>query len=1521
VTVTPDALALLDRLERAEASLLVWGVTDGVLTQRDIDESIRDLTDGDQASAHALLAELLDSQLLLRTRIEGSEVFRSRMAETVRLAATLRQLFESNAVSTKWRTAPRLVGDFRFSVRPRCYPNRNLTVDDVVARVDPNLLTPPIVEQALRKLLATTGGNASTHAAFQADAAARILEALTGSRSTGTVITAGTGSGKTIAFYAPTFAWITEQIDRVGGPWTKVVAIYPRNELLKDQFAQAFAAARALDDLLPTGRRITVGAYFGLVPHEMSVRSVTYAGWRQLGAGFLCPYMRCPACGEDSLVWREGKEYLVCHRDSCGASVSSEDLPLSRAAVSKRPPDVLFTTTEMLNRGLCNSWTTPIFGVGKAVRAPRAILLDEIHTYGGLHGASVGLLLRRYRNALHVPVQLIGLSATLRDAQAFFATLTGLPTPSVALITPASDELVEEGAEYLLALRADPTSGASVLSTTIQTAMLTRRMLDPWDERRTDGAVGRRVFLFTDKLDIANRLFFDLKDAEGQDDRGRPAPWRRQGSLANLRSTEFAREQGDTGARATGGQLWEATEEIGFRLEGSPFVIDRTTSQDAGVDPRADVVVATASLDVGFNDPEVGAVIQHKAPRRNSQFLQRRGRAGRSRKMRPWTIVTLSDFGRDRVAYEAYDLLFDPELEPQALPVGNRHVQRMQATYSLLEWLEAGIGDRGSMWQDMVGPPRKSSGALNEERWRRLGERRAKTLRLLEQLLADDGMQRTFAAHLAEALAISPDEVERLLWDPPRALLTAVVPTAIRRLTTCWSTAAAGPATDYTLPDNPLPDFVPRSLFQSLNTPDVQLQVPAPGGGFEFEALEIDTTLREYCPGNVSQRLGVRRRRDRHWVPTADPTHGIQSEVDIRPWVLQAEDLGVYPIGAGDEQTIQVLRPLELRLDVVPRPVKSSSSGFPIWATSISPDRHSEELDLSAEGRWEAIVGPVEFFTHSAGTGVDVCRYMIGAHISRVTGTGVADGEATFVRSTDAGFERIGLGYQFDVDAVRICFPWPASDLVDPRGSGPVSRALRVGLFLEAVEAAGTLAELTSDLGRRQLGELYVTAIVCEAVSRSLDLRDAAAEIRPRLAARLAQIADQQGEVLRSDAGATSEDELTEIAQARRGLERLKGLLHDFPLVVDRLDQHAEMLWQPESAAVDRFVRRRYAATVGAAFLLAFQRMCPDADLDQVVVDLDANVAGSEPEVAGEVWLTETSAGGGGVIEEVRLEAMSSPRRLMRLVEAGLAPSDLELVDAELTRALQIALDDAEVAHALDGARAALAGRHGIRESREAVAGLHRQLGERGTLMAHPVIAAISARLLRPGASASADRALSGLRSQWEAEEERLGIEIPLRAFAFAAAASDSGAAADFVSATLGTQATGESATRYALLVSILWPRGEDVRARTLPAPNYYSHNPATDRRLLLAALPPASAPVDVTSSMWRVEADEALVRQGETLLRAPRYGTRALRQALLDFAGRPSEIGFLHLFPTLFGVSISPEAVEAALFVREFET
>ena len=109
-----------------------------------------------------------------------------------------------------------------------------------------------------------------------------------------------------------------------------------------------------------------------------------------------------------------------------------------------------------------------------------------------------------------------------------------------------------------------------------------------------------------------------------------------------------------------------------------------------------DVIVATASLEVGFNDPEVESVIQHKAPRNVAQFFQRKGRAGRLRSMRPWTVIMLSDYGRDQLAYQAYDQLFDPELPVRTVPLANRYVQRMQAVYSLIDFLGASLQAKGA---------------------------------------------------------------------------------------------------------------------------------------------------------------------------------------------------------------------------------------------------------------------------------------------------------------------------------------------------------------------------------------------------------------------------------------------------------------------------------------------------------------------------------------------------------------------------------------------------------------------------------------------------------------------------------------------------------------------------------------------------------------------------------------------------------------------------------------------------------
>ena len=98
---------------------------------------------------------------------------------------------------------------------------------------------------------------------------------------------------------------------------------------------------------------------------------------------------------------------------------------------------------------------------------------------------------------------------------------------------------------------------------------------------------------------------------------------------------------------------------------------------------------------MGYNDPRVGLVLQHKAPHDAAAFIQRRGRAGRIRGTRPWTVVALSDYGRDRLAYQAYETLFAPVIPARNLPTGNRFVLKIQGTQALLDWLGGQLASAG----------------------------------------------------------------------------------------------------------------------------------------------------------------------------------------------------------------------------------------------------------------------------------------------------------------------------------------------------------------------------------------------------------------------------------------------------------------------------------------------------------------------------------------------------------------------------------------------------------------------------------------------------------------------------------------------------------------------------------------------------------------------------------------------------------------------------------------------------------
>jgi len=1077
----------LDTLERKEVQLLSWGVVDGGFSEDELEELAEEFLTDKEADEDVwdFLDEMIEERrLLFELNLRGNRRFRTRMAEAVRLFARLRQLFPNN----NWQTAPTLVADYRFQIRPRVYPRRHISPEKAIAQLEAEKLLNPIRQKALEAMLHSPNRGELHLADFQLRATIQMLRNLNSTKSRGTIVCAGTGTGKTLTFYLPALSHIAGLVKK-NQFWSKGLAIYPRNELLKDQFSETYIEARRLDAVLQAEgkRKILIGAFFGLTPRKASLEDKQLNRWQSEAGGFTCPYLRCPRC-EGALSWRRadveaGKERLSCINQPCSAVIQEDEVVLTRDRMVKTPPDLVFTTTEMLNRSMGDSQYGHVFGIG-AEKPPQMVLLDEVHTYTGIHGAQVAYLLRRWQKVINKKVQFTGLSATLQSAEDFFTQLTGLSPGSVKEISPGED-LLAEGMEYQLVLRGDPVSGTSLLSTSIQTAMLLRRVLDPSENPPSHGIYGSRVFAFTDDLDVTNRLFHNLLDAEGRDSWGRPMA-RRQ-PLAVLRSHGAA----NSAERLIAGQSWHLCEEIGHALQ-IPLSIGRTSSQDTGVTPDSDAIVATAALEVGFNDPEVGAVMQHKAPRDMASFLQRKGRAGRRRTMRPWTVVVLSDYGRDRIAYQGYDILFNPILEKRSLPIANRYVLRIQAVFAFMDWVAQQLPARtskGGVWNDFASPSTYASVRQRQE------------ITLIENILETEVGQRDLEAYLQSALHLAKDEVESILWEPPRSLMMAVLPTLLRRLKSGWKRIplhSDESEQDYQVPFAPLPDFVPPNLFSDLLLPEVTITTPPATRNSEPDVnpMPIVQALKTFAPGRATRRFGVQHIRATHWIAPPDLQRSEQ-ELTVEDYCSEFEEAGNFQFWQdGQVVDIRCVRPWALNPTQVPNHVAITSNAQLEWRTQIVPPDSGTKLDLPQGSPWCQIIEEVCCFTHSQQSPVEVRRFAIASHANlRFRNGGELDTTIRFTQKQDGCSAAIGFAQS--VDALVFRFRIPASFRISPSDANREKiRAFRTAYFRHRVLTDEGLCASTNVFQRDWLCQIYLSMLSARALADKVSLAEAFEALR-----------------------------------------------------------------------------------------------------------------------------------------------------------------------------------------------------------------------------------------------------------------------------------------------------------------------------------------------------------------------------------------------------------------------------------------
>jgi hypothetical protein len=1133
----------------------------------------------------------------------------------------------------------------------------------------------------------------------------------------------------------------------------------------------------------------------------------------------------------------------------------------------------------MLNRSLSNSTNGRLYGIGKGATAPRLVLLDEVHTYEGTTGAQVAYTLRRWKHAVQYTVRptFVGLSATLEGPSSFFSDLTGVPKHRVTSIQANPDEAISH--EYMLALRSDPFSGPSTLSASIQAAMLLGRIMDPIHTKTSDDIFGQRVFLFTDDLDVTNRLYDDLASAEGLMKRsGRYVSNPRRDTLAALRNPR--RESEDPNLFHEG-QSWRLAEKIEHDLSRS-LQVDRVSSQDSGLASDASLVVATSSLEVGFDDDRVGAVLQHKAPRGSASYLQRKGRAGRKRKMRPWTCVVLSAYGRDQATYQNYEQLIDPVLDTKSLPLQNRYVLRIQATYACLDWLCSQLAPQFKYvdaWQNLRRPANTSFQQSLQEAYREL---------IADILDEPDGKKgRALMKHIRTALDVSKQENHVLLWEEPRSIFLGVLPTLHRRLRGKWNLYGAAGTTERS--KAPLPEFMPHALFGDLNLPEVELSVP----GEDDPILEgVESVLRNYAPGRVNRRHATRSGGQNHWIPI--PHEHPQCVVDIEDIEsVDSETLGVfdYLSETGTRESIRVVRPYGLNLHQTPREIQSQSNSTPEWETQISAPP-SASLPESARFQFpeaaalSEYVESLAFYTHERGQPIEMRRFTTGAQ-ARLLVKEHQRGPTT-EQNVEVSYEHEGeeaaLGFVQTVDAIGFVVNMPESeDLRDHAFSNPAQEnALRTNYFNHAIIHHAELIEANS-FQREWIAYLLLAASVRHARKNNLTLEEAHRDLcqrdiyASRLQEELATISDAEIDPETGDADF-----------GRHG-ERLRDLLQD-PDFVSEAIRYLPILWQSLDSGFGTWLIDRFRSTLGAALLQTCGDLTSGRTDDGLILDLDG---GPPPEGTSSkndvIWISERSLGGNGLVESIEDAIRDAPSHFIQMVRHNLKPSDLEQVAIEMPRILDELREPGDITDATEAVRTASTNK-AIQQATDELRSLLRSKHVQCT---HSVFSAFAARLLRSGANRQIEELTIQLYDAWNDLENDLGIELsPKLVGAILAESSD---LISFLPSNL------QSASREqisSIFRGLLWSRGSEVRELALDPYNPFEDLPPTDRQLVQTRIQDRAHLVSIQDETWREQAERYLQEAGFVNLTAPIQKDEMLADALDSFLFDPVEIGPLHLYP-----------------------
>jgi len=416
------------------------------------------------------------------------------------------------------------------------------------------------------------------------------------------ILSAPTSGGKTYAFLIPLLIEIIKRkIERRAKP-LRILLIYPRKSLERDQLNKLISILHRINDFLKNflkiDNAITIGIDDGETPRIKDV--INGDNFR----GVICPEMGC----EDSpLKYSKTNKDVRIKCEKCG---NYYDWILgTREQVWSRKPDILITNVWTLD------WRLPskvIQHDHKLYEGIEYIVMDEAHAYQSLLGANVRYLLKRLKNSINTEPKIILASATLPNPNKFAMELLDVDKQDIAVISTENVGRRKKKVLYLIMGIHPKKSWETVayeLTLLLGTVYHFRNI---------------QSIIFIDSIKTINRIYYGhLKVAvemynEPEDHLSR--------EIVNNPDDPYA--------------FWVyGNGEIDSNTPKKIFnkiqihhanVEDRETIEKEFVRGRYGVLLATSTLELGVDYPNVGIIMNIGVPFRSESLHQRVGRAGRN---------------------------------------------------------------------------------------------------------------------------------------------------------------------------------------------------------------------------------------------------------------------------------------------------------------------------------------------------------------------------------------------------------------------------------------------------------------------------------------------------------------------------------------------------------------------------------------------------------------------------------------------------------------------------------------------------------------------------------------------------------------------------------------------------------------------------------------------------------------------------------------------------------------------------